>query len=113
MIPRLSYQITELEETFAGEELQITDKSLKPENYGIEFENVRFAYDKTEVIKDVLFKVAENSVTALVGESGSGKSTLAKLLVHFWDLKDGKISIGGVNINGISFGDIEDRKSVV
>lgn len=41
LIPRLSYQITELEETFAGEELQITDKSLKPENYGIEFENVR------------------------------------------------------------------------
>lgn len=113
LIPRLSYQITELEETFAGEELQITDKSLKPENYGIEFENVRFAYDKTEVIKDVSFKVAENSVTALVGESGSGKSTLAKLLVHFWDLKDGKISIGGVNINGISFGDLMDLISYV
>lgn len=113
LIPRLSYQITELEETFAGEELQITDKSLKPKNYGIEFENVRFAYDKTEVIKDVSFKVAENSVTALVGESGSGKSTLAKLLVHFWDLKDGKISIGGVNINGISFGDLMDLISYV
>ena len=67
----------------------------------------------TEVIKDVSFKVAENSVTALVGESGSGKSTLAKLLVHFWDLKDGKISIGGVNINGISFGDLMDLISYV
>lgn len=113
LIPKLSYQITELEETFAGEELQITDKSLKPESYDLEFENVRFAYDKTEVIKDVSFKVAENSVIALVGESGSGKSTLAKLLVHFWDLKEGKISIGGVNINDISFGDLMDLISYV
>lgn len=113
LIPRLNYQTKVLEEIFSGDELQITGKSLKPENHDIEFKNVCFAYDKKEVIKDVSFKVDENSVTALVGESGSGKSTLAKLLVHFWDLNEGEISIGGININDISFGDLMDLISYV
>lgn len=113
LIPRLDYQTDALEETFRGDELQITGNSLKPEKYDIEFKNVSFAYDETDVIKEVSFKADENSVTALVGESGSGKSTLAKLLVHFWDLNDGEIFIGGININDISFGDLMNSISYV
>lgn len=113
LIPRLNYQTDALEETFSGDELHITDKSSRPENHDIEFKNVCFAYDKKEVIKDVSFKVDENSVTALVGESGSGKSTLARLLVHFWDLNGGEITIGGININDISFGNLMNLISYV
>jgi ATP-binding cassette subfamily B protein IrtA len=103
MFSMLKYKIEQLEASFAGKELKIEDKGLSPENYDVKFENVTFAYDKKDVIKDVSFSAKENSVTAIIGESGSGKSTLAKLLVHFWDVKDGKITIGGVNIKDMSF----------
>lgn len=100
---RLNFKIEQLEKTFTGEEIRVKDKGIEPKNYNVDFENVTFAYDKGEVIKNITFIAKENSVTAIVGESGSGKSTLAKLLVHFWDIKDGEIKIGGVNINDMSF----------
>lgn len=103
LIPNLKYKIEQLEMTFDGEELETSDKNIDPNNNDVNFKNVTFAYDKKEVIKDVSFSAKENSVTAIVGESGSGKSTLAKLLVHYWDVKSGEISIGNVSINDMSF----------
>jgi ATP-binding cassette subfamily B protein IrtA len=103
LIPQLQYKVEQLENTFEGDELKITDRGIAPENYDVRFKNVTFAYDKKDVIKDVSFCAKGDSVTAIVGESGSGKSTLAKLLVHFWDVKEGEIVIGGVNIKNISF----------
>lgn len=103
IIPNLKYKIEQLEKTFEGEELKTIDKGTNPKNYNVDFKDVTFAYDKKDVIKNVSFCAKENTVTAIVGESGSGKSTLAKLLVHFWDVKDGEITIGGVNIKDMSF----------
>lgn len=103
LIPQLNYKINQLEKTFDGDELTIVDQGLSPKNYNVEFKNVTFAYDTKDVIKDISFCAQENSVTAIVGASGSGKSTLAKLLVHFWDVTAGQITIGDVNINEMSF----------
>ncbi len=102
-IPILKHKIGQLEKTFTGEELTLIDQGIVPENYDVEFQDVTFAYDQKEVIEQVSFCAKENNVTAIVGASGSGKSTLAKLLVHFWDVKAGRITIGGVNINDMSF----------
>lgn len=101
--PNLKYKIEQIEKEFAGEELEINETGVIPNNHNIEFRNVTFAYDKKEVVKDVTFSAKENTVTAIVGESGSGKSTLAKLLVHFWDVSEGEILVGGVNIKNIEF----------
>ncbi|MCG8482501.1 MAG: ABC transporter ATP-binding protein/permease [Clostridia bacterium] len=103
ILPQLIHKIEQLEKTFQGKELSLIDKGQDPENYNVEYKNVTFAYDNKDVIKNVSFYAKQNSVTAIVGESGSGKSTLAKLLVHFWDVKDGEITIGSVNINNMSF----------
>ncbi len=103
ILPQLIHKIEQLEKTFEGKELSLTDKGQDPENYNVEYKNITFAYDNKDVIKNVSFYAKQNSVTAIVGESGSGKSTLAKLLVHFWDVKDGEITIGNVNINNMSF----------
>lgn len=112
-IPQLKFKLEALEKIFEVEELSIKDIGIQPEKYDVEFQNVTFAYDKKDVIKDVSFKAKENSVTAIVGESGSGKSTIAKLLVHFWDVKEGKITIGGININNISFKNLMNLISYV
>ena len=46
-------------------------------------------------------KLPEGSFTALVGPSGGGKSTVAKLIARFWDVTDGAITIGGVNVRDL------------
>ena len=102
LMPNLKYKIEELEKSFDSEELKVADRGIDPENYSVAFKNVTFAYDKKDVINDISFCAKENTVTAIVGASGSGKSTLAKLLVHFWDVQQGEITIGGVNINEMS-----------
>lgn len=102
LIPQLDYKIKELENIFEGDELKTGTKDIDINRYDVEFKDVTFAYEKEEVIKGVSFLAKQNTLTAIVGESGSGKSTLVKLLVHYWDIKQGKISINGININEFS-----------
>lgn len=102
-----------IDEILTKKELLTTTNPIKPNNYNVKFSNVSFAYDQQEVIKGISFEAKENTVTALVGKSGSGKSTLAKLLVRFWDVKNGEISIGSVSIKDMSFKMLMDCVSYV
>ncbi len=72
-----------------------------PCGHDIVFENVSFAYDDKQVLKDVSFTAKEGEVTALVGPSGSGKSTCARLAARLWDIDSGTIRVGGVDIHTI------------
>ncbi len=67
----------------------------------IEFKNVHFGYKEQEVLHGVSLMIKEGTVNALVGPSGSGKSTIAKLIASFWDVDDGEVLYGGVNIKNI------------
>ena len=71
-------------------------------NYDIELEHVTFRYSKEDVIKDMSFSIPAGSITALVGPSGSGKSTVSKLIARFWDVQDGCIRLGGMDIRKIN-----------
>ena len=83
-------------------ELKRPDKASElPEGYDIELKNVHFAYDKEEVLHDVNLRIKEGTVNALVGPSGSGKSTIAKLIASFWDVDQGAVLLGGVDIRKI------------
>ncbi|MBR2749670.1 MAG: ABC transporter ATP-binding protein [Clostridiales bacterium] len=83
-------------------ELERPDKvSELPEGYDIELKNVHFAYEKEEVLHGVNLHIKEGTVNALVGPSGSGKSTIAKLIASFWDVNEGAILLGGVDIRKI------------
>ena len=74
-----------------------------PETFDIEFDKVSFSYDeKTNVVDKVSFKVQPGTINAIVGPSGGGKSTLMELLLRFYDVKEGSIKIGGVNIRDIT-----------
>ena len=74
---------------------------FEPEGHDIVFEHVSFAYDEKKVLDDVSFTAAEGKVTALVGPSGSGKSTCAKLAARLWDIDEGTIKVGGVDISTV------------
>lgn len=74
---------------------------FKPQGHDIVFDNVSFAYDGEKVLKHVSFTAKEGEVTALVGPSGSGKSTCARLAARLWDIPEGRIKVGGVDINTV------------
>ena len=90
-----------IDELYAEKTLEVIGDK-KPISYNIEFENVKFAYDKTNVVDGISFSLKENTMNALVGLSGSGKSTLVNLIPRFFDVNEGSISIGGVNIKEMS-----------
>ena len=98
-IAQVTTIVGEVADVLSGEDMQRPEKAEKlPENNAIELKNVRFAYREKEVLHGVSLRVAPGTVNALVGPSGSGKSTIARLIASLWDVKDGTIELGGVDI---------------
>ena len=90
-----------------------------PTSYDVEFRHVSFSYEnteqgtRTEALRDVSFTAPQGEITALVGPSGSGKSTIANLIPRFWDVEQGEIRIGGVDIRQIATEKLMDMVSFV
>ncbi len=73
-------------------------------SYGLVFRDVSFCYEGAEsnAVDGVSFTVAQGETVALVGPSGGGKTTLARLAARFWDVQQGQILIGGVDVKSFS-----------
>ncbi|MDR1131037.1 MAG: ABC transporter ATP-binding protein/permease, partial [Oscillospiraceae bacterium] len=110
--PQLKYKSSRIEGMFEIPDMPEGAKDA-PERYDVVFDNVTFAYGDTDVIKNLSLTLPENSVTALIGESGAGKSTLAKLIMRFWDVREGAVKLGGVDIRNIKSEALMDRISYV
>lgn len=94
----------------------IPDKvnGIIPKDNNIAFENIDFSYEKDEFkMENLNFSIAEKTMTALVGESGSGKTTITNLLLRFYDVHKGKITLGGTDIRDIPYDELLDRISIV
>ena len=96
--------------TIAGEARTILDapelirpaQEIKITDTAISLENVRFHYNaNTEVLHGIDLNIMPGTVTALVGASGSGKSTIAKLIAGYWDVTDGSIKLGNIDLRNI------------
>ena len=100
----------------------ITGKE-KSEFSGVEVKNVTFGYETyetkmnagydhdKEILKDVSLNVNSNRIIGIVGKSGCGKSTLLKLLMRFWKVKEGEISISGKSIEEINTDNLREMES--
>src|SRR6266702_3460173 len=77
------------------------------------FEDVWFRYGDDWTLQDVSFTVAAGTTTALVGETGSGKTTLGYLAARLYDVSQGRIAIGGVDVRDLSFQALSDLVGVV
>ena len=94
----------------------IPDKvdGIIPKDNDIAFENIGFSYEKDEFkMENLSFDIDEKTMTALVGESGSGKTTITNLLLRFYDVQQGKITLGGVDIRDIPYDELLDHISIV
>ena len=77
-------------------------KSETPDDHSVAFENVSFSYDgENPALDNVNFEVKSGTSLALVGPSGGGKTTAAGLIARFWDVNEGAVKIGGVNVKDI------------
>lgn len=125
-LPQLNYKIAALEQVLEAVPLAQTEDDLHGADDSVRFAHVSFAYYKTvpgpdgqpqtvsePVLQDISFTARAGEKTALVGESGSGKSTLAKLLVHYYDVADGAITIGGQDLREMSLAALNDHISYV
>ena len=82
--------------------VQTGSETLSNRGCDVTFDHVGFSYDSGEtVLKDVSFTAKQGEVTALVGPSGGGKTTVSRLAARFWDVKQGKITVGGMDISKI------------
>ena len=93
--------------------LNDTNKNVELSNFDIKFDNVTFGYTDKTIIKNISFIAPERSMTALVGKSGSGKSTIVNLINRFWEINDGSITIGGVDIRDMSIESLYKSISMV
>lgn len=98
-------------------ENEITDvenpKHIKLLNNTIEFKNLSFKYENTEVLSNINFSIGKGKMVALVGQSGGGKSTLADLLARFYDIQSGEILIDNNNIKEIALADLRSLMGIV
>ncbi|MDO5713352.1 MAG: ABC transporter ATP-binding protein [Tissierellia bacterium] len=95
-------------------DLERPDQLLKEiKHYNITMKDVSFGYHDSLVLDHVNLEIKENTVNALVGPSGSGKSTITKLLASFYEVDQGEIFIGGVNIKEIPLKKLNDMIAYV
>mgnify|MGYP004463448545 FL=1 len=86
----------------------------QPVSDDVEFQNVSFSYSgKDMALSNVSFKAQHGKCTAIVGPSGGGKSTIANLISRFWDVTQGSVKIGGVDIRDISYEELTKHISFV
>ena len=103
-----------LKKIFYEEEISDNIYGIVPTCNDIVFENVGFSYEKDEFsMKDLCFNIQERTMTALVGESGGGKTTITNLLLRFYDVQNGRITLGGIDIREIPYDELLNRFSTV
>lgn len=113
-IAQVKIIIGEVAEVLSGEEMQRpTTAETLPADNAIELKNVCFAYHDKEVLHGINLHIAPGTVNALVGPSGSGKSTIARLIASLWDIKDGAIELGGVDIRTLPLAECTKRIAYV
>ena len=96
-----SVQSSRLDEILSHE-VQGGTRKMDNKGYDIEFSNVGFSYESGEtVLNDVSFVAKQGEVTALIGPSGGGKTTVSRLASRFWDVNQGTITVGGMDISKI------------
>ncbi len=107
--------IKRINSIFEIKPLSESTTNAKSSDNSIELRNIKFKYDNAEknAIDGISMEITANSTIALVGPSGSGKSTIANLIARFYDVNEGKILIGGVDIKNIKKEELMNTVSYV
>lgn len=106
--------VGEVDAILNGEEQVHATRPVSLPNRDIAVEHVSFGYHEgEEILHDVSLSIPSGSMVAFVGPSGSGKSTIAKLIGGFWDVKKGRITLGGRDLRDIPLAQLYDKVAFV
>ena len=104
---------TPLVEEIPGDVETPGTESVEHEFTGAEAENVTFAYGEEVILDNYSLKLQPGKITGIHGASGSGKSTLLKLLMRFWDVQNGRVSVDGTDVRKIPTRHLRNMESYV
>ena len=93
--------------------MDIEGREIEPKSHDIQLDHVSFSYDKRKIIDDVSMSIPEKTTTAIVGPSGGGKSTLCNLIARFWDVDEGEVNLGGINVKDYSMNSLMNNFAFV
>ncbi len=93
--------------------MDINGKDEEPANNDIHAENISFSYENQKIINGITLDIPEKTTTAIVGPSGGGKTTLTNLLARFWDVDEGKVTLGGKDVKEYSMDSLMNNFSFV
>lgn len=93
--------------------MDIEGQEILPEHTDICFENVTFSYGNNKILDKISFTVPEKTTTAVIGPSGGGKTTLCNLTARFWDVDEGRITVGGRNVRDYKLDSLMNQISMV
>ena len=108
--------VARMDEILNIPEMPETANPQKPQGEDVVFDDVSFTYtgnNEEKALESVSFAAKQGQITAIVGPSGGGKSTIANLISRFWDVTDGKITIGGVDLRDMAQNDLMRQVSFV
>lgn len=108
--------VARMDEILNIPEMPETANPQKPQGEDVVFDHVSFTYtgnNEEKALESVSFAAKQGQITAIVGPSGGGKSTIANLISRFWDVTDGKITIGGVDLRDMAQNDFMRQVSFV
>ena len=104
---------TPLVEEIPGDVETSGAESMEHEFTGAEAEHVTFAYDNEVILDNYSLKLQPGKITGIHGASGSGKSTFLKLLMRFWDVQGGSMSVDGTDVRKIPTRHLRNMESYV
>ena len=104
---------TPLVEEIPGDVETFGAESMEHGFTGAEAENVTFAYGEEVILDNYSLKLQPGKITGIHGASGSGKSTLLKLLMRFWDVQNGRVSVDGTDVRKIPTRHLRNMESYV
>lgn len=106
--------VGQVDAILTAEEQEHSTAPVSFANHDIALEHVSFGYhDDKEILHDISLNIPSGQMTALVGPSGSGKSTIAKLAAGFWDVKQGRITMGGCDLRSIPLSQLYEQVAYV
>lgn len=112
----IQYAAQSVNEVLQQPELQEASEPVTLKHFDLAFDHVDFSYhaeDTHKILNDLSFQIPEGSFCALIGPSGGGKSTVARLISRFWDVRSGRILLGGTDIRDIPLSQLSHYISFV
>ena len=114
MIRTMDAALDRVERIKKAKKIDEDGKNIVLDSFDIAFQHVSFAYENgNPILKDVSFSIPQGSMTAIVGPSGGGKTTITHLIARFWDVQEGRITVGGHNVKEFTCDSLLENMSMV